>query len=191
MGTKAIIGIVIGVVVVLAVILGIILTIRLNKRRDRVLDEGEHTHGWLVQANNDLFEEGDMDLPALIIISPDAETNDDEAFMTELTEDIMTLKGQDPEDVDDDGEAKVAKLMADEAYIEGRRDKLPKSFTDGKTIYLVHFYVFRDHLPGKRLGPNPKIPCAIIWDDPESLVCTRPVSKKKKKKRRKEDDDDE
>lgn len=191
MGTKASIAIVIGVVVVLAVILGIILTIRLNKRRDRVLDEGEHTHGWLVQANNELFEKGDMDLPALIIISPDAKTNDDEEFMTELTEDIMGLKGQDPDEIDDKGEAKVAALMADETYIEGRRDKLPKSFTDGKEVYLVHFYVFRDHLPGKKLGSDPRVPCAIIWDDDGTLVCTRPAKKKKKKARRDEDDDDE
>ena len=156
---------------------------RLNRRRDKTLEEGEHTHGWLVQANDELFKKGDADLPALIIISPDAETNDDEEFMTELADDIVNLKGQDPEEVVDAGEAKVAKLMADETYIEGRRGKLPKSFTDGKTVYLVHFSVFRDHLPGKKLSDSPKVPCAIIWDDDESLVCTRPKSKQNKKRR--------
>ena len=64
MGTGAIIAIVIGVVIVLAVIVGIILNAKLNKQRDRVLDEGEHTHGWLVQANDELFEKGDSDMPA-------------------------------------------------------------------------------------------------------------------------------
>jgi|GEM_PF-3003629 len=187
MGTKAIVALVIGAIVVVVVILGIILTIKLNRRRKHVLDAGEHTWGWLVQANNDLFKKGDMDLPALIIISPDEETNDDEEFMTELADDIMTLKGEDPEELDDSGEAKVAKLMADETYIEGRRDKLPKSFTDGKTVYLVHFYVFRDDLPGKKLGQDPRVPVAIIWDEDDTLVCTRPTKKKKKKRR----DDDE
>ena len=189
MSTGAIVGIIIGVIVVLLAIIGVIVTIRLNKRRDRVLDEGDHTHGWLVQANNALFEKGDADLPALLIISPDAETNDDEEYMTELADDIMTLKGEKPDDCDTEGEEKVAKLMADETYIEGRRDKLPKCFTDGKTVYLVHFYVFREHLPGKKLGEDRRVPIAIIWDDEESLVCTRP-QKKKRKKRRDDDDDD-
>ena len=56
-------------------------------------------------------------------------------------------------------------------------------------MYLVHFYVFREHLPGKKLGEDRRVPIAIIWDDEESLVCTRP-QKKKRKKRRDDDDDD-
>ena len=187
MGTGAIIAIAIGVVMVIAVIVGIIMNSKLNKERDRILEEGEHTHGWIVQANDELFKKGDSDMPALIVVSPDEETNDDEEFMTELTESISTLKGQDPDDVADAGEAKVAELMADESYVEGRRDKLPKSFTDGKKVYLVHVYVFREHLRNKRLSSNPKLPCAIVWDEPESLVCSRPMSKKKRKR---EDDDE-
>ena len=121
MGTKAIIAIAIGVVMVAAVILGIILNKRLNKRRDRILEEGDKTHGWLVQANDELFKKDDgEDHPALIVISPDEETNNDEEFLTELIEAITDLKGSDPEECDDKGEAKVAKLMADETYIEGQ-----------------------------------------------------------------------
>ena len=110
--------------------------------------------------------------------------------MTDLADSIQGLKGQDPDEVDDEGEAKVAGLMADETYIEGRRDKLPKSFTDGKKVYLVHVYVFREHLRSKRLGNDPRLPCAIIWDEPEVLVCTRPMPKKKLRKREDDDDDE-
>lgn len=188
MGTGAMIAIAIGVVMVIAVIVGIIMNSKLNKERDRILEHGEHTHGWIVQANDELFKKGDSDMPALIVISPDEETNDDEEFMTDLVDSIQGLKGKDSDEVDDEGEAKVAELMADESYVEGRRDKLPKSFTDGKKVYLVHIYVFREHLKNKRLGSNPKLPCAIVWDEPESLVCSRPMSKKKRKR---EDDDDE
>ena len=175
-----------------AVILGIILNKRLNKRRDRILEEGDKTHGWLVQANDELFKKDDgEDHPALIVISPDEETNNDEEFLTELIEAITDLKGEDPEECDDKGEAKVARLMADETYIEGRRDKLPKSFTKGKEVYLVHIYVFRAHLPGKRLGLKPKLPCAIIWDDAKSMVCTRPLSKKERRKPEPDEDEEE
>lgn len=191
MGTGAIVAIVIVSLVIVLAIIGVIVTIKLNKRRDRVLNEGELTHGWLVQANNALFEKGDTDLPALIIISPDPDTNDDEEFMCELADDIMDLKGTDPDDAETDGEAKIVELMADETYIEGKRDKLPKSFTDGKKVYLVHIYVFRDHLPGKRLGGSRRVPCAIIWDEDDSLVCTRPRNKKDRRRRDDEDEDDE
>ena len=42
-----------------------------GKRRKQTLENGTHTHGWLVQANNALFEEGNINNPAPIEISPD------------------------------------------------------------------------------------------------------------------------
>src|SRR6266540_4125245 len=134
MGIGWIIGIVVGVLVIAGIVYLVILD---SKKKSRALEEGELTHGWLVQANDGLFEDGFMDLPGLVVVSPDRETNDDEDFMTELADQIMELKGEDPDECDDKGEAKIAKWMADETYVEGRRDKLPKSFTDGKTVYLV------------------------------------------------------
>lgn len=141
-----------------------------GKRRKHTLENGTHTHGWLVQANNALFEPGNLNNPALIVISPDARTNDDEEFMTDLAERIMELKGEEGDTKD---ERKVAHLMADETYVTGRRDQLPAGFTDGKTVFLVHIMIYREHLPGKKIEER-KIPCAIVWDEPGTLVCTRP-----------------
>jgi hypothetical protein len=172
--------------VLLAVVGIVVLALRDSRRKKYVLDNGDHTFGWLVQANSKLFEEGVMDLPALVLISPDAETNADEDFMIDLADKIMDLKGLDADDCDDDDEVFVAELMADETYVEGKRDKLPKRFAGGRKVYLVHIFIYRDHLPRKRLEKR-KIACAIIWDEPESLVCTRPAPKR----RRRRDDDDE
>ena len=158
----------------------IILVIRENRRKQYVLDNGEHTFAWLVQANSKLFEDGAMDLPALVLISPDPETNEDEDFMVDLADQIMDLKGEDPDDCDGDN-AVVAELMADETYIEGKRDRLPKRFAEGRKVYLVHIFIYRDHLPRKRLEKR-KIPCAIIWDEPDSLVCTRPAPKRSRRR---------
>src|SRR5262249_27826616 len=148
--------------------------------------EGEPTIGWLVQANSDLFEEGLMDLPALVLISPDEEVANDEAFMTDLADRIMELKGTDPDDCDDEDEAFVAELMADETYVEGKRARLPQRFARGRKVYLVHIFVYRDHLPGGRIRQR-RIRCAVIWDDPKSLICTRPSARR----RRRRDEDDE
>jgi hypothetical protein len=152
------------------------------KKRKYTLENGDATHGWLVQANNALFEPGNMDLPALVIISPDAKTNDDEEFMTDLAERIMELKGEEGETK---AERAVARLMADETYISGKRDELPAQFTNGKKVFLVHILIYRTHLSGKKIEDR-KIPCAIVWDEPGTVVCTRPVRQTKQR-----DDDDE
>lgn len=179
-------GSICGVLVVAAIILIVVLNIKESKKKRQTLEDGDHTTAWLVQANNKLFEDGIMDQPGLVLISPDKATSQDEELMTDLAERIMDLKGEDPDDLDDKAERKIAELMLDETYIEGRRDKLPKSFTQGKEVYLAHIYIYRDHLPGKKLKRR-RIPCAVIWDDPESLICTRPATKKDRRR----DDDDE
>jgi hypothetical protein len=173
-----------GGLVLLAVAVLACLAVIDRKRTKRVLDEGDHTTGWLVQANSNLFEEGMMDLPALVLISPDRETARDGEFMMALAEQIMELKGIDPDECEDD-EAVVAELMSDETYVEGKRDRLPKRFAGGREVYLAHIFVSRDHLPGKRIK-GPRLPCAVIWDDPKSLVCTRPVSRKERRREEEE-----
>lgn len=161
-----------------------------NKRKAYTLENGEHTHGWLVQANNALFEEGSMDAPALVVISPDAGTNDDEEFMTDLAERIMELKSDSGRVIGrSKAERAVSKLMSDETYVEGRQSKLPGEFTDDREVYLVHIYIYRDHLPDKRLEGR-KVPCAIIWDDESQMVCTRPEERRRKKRRDDDDEDD-
>ncbi len=152
------------------VILVVIFTIKEGKKKRYALENGAQTHGWLVQANNALFEDGLMDNPGLVIISPDKKTNDDRDFMSDLADQIMELK---TEEGDTKAERKVSRLMADETYVEGKRDKLPEELTKGKTVFLVHIMIYRDHLPGKKLRHR-KVYCAIVWDEPSTMVCTRP-----------------
>jgi hypothetical protein len=170
-----------GGLVLLALIVIIYLAILDSKKKKRVIRHGEHATGWLVQANMKLFEDGLMDLPALVLISRDRERADDEEFMTEIAGRIMELKGTDPDDCDDKDDAFVAELMRDERYIEGKRDRLPNQFAKGRPVYLAHIFVYRDHLPEKRIN-SPQIPCAVIWDDTKSLICTRPTSQKARRK---------
>ncbi len=172
---------------VAAVILIVVLNIKMSNARKYTLENGEPVIGWLVQANNNLFEKGIQDYPAVVLISPDPKSADDEEYMTELASDIMSLKG---EDCDDDDEEFVSSLVTDEAYVEGKRTKLPKSFTDRPNIYLCHVYIYRDDLPKKRLTQN-YVCCSIIWDEPGTLICSRPWKGRKKSKRQDDESDDE
>ncbi len=172
---------------VVAVILIVVLNIKMSNARKYTLENGEPVIGWLVQANNNLFEKGIQDYPAVVLISPDPKSADDEEYMTELASDIMSLKG---EDCDDDDEEFVSSLVTDEAYVEGKRTKLPKSFADRPNIYLCHVYIYRDDLPKKRLTQN-YVCCSIIWDEPGTLICSRPWKGRKKSKRRDDEYDDE
>ncbi|MBX9583825.1 MAG: hypothetical protein K2X87_26285 [Gemmataceae bacterium] len=165
-----------------------VMNVLAGRNKQRTLDEGEPVTGWLVQANTALFEDGAGDYPAVCLISPDPDTAEDEGFMTDLADRIMELKGVDPGDTDDEAEAKVAGLMASEAYQFGRRDRLPKAFTGGRSVYLAHLSVYRDHLPGRKLTGR-RLYVAVIWDRPGTLICTRPAPKKKR--RRRDDEDDE
>jgi hypothetical protein len=134
-----------------------------RKRKNRVLASGSRTTGWLVQANVKLFEKGFMDLPALVLISPDERTAKDEELMLVLAEDCS-----------DEDEAFIAGLMADETYIEGKRDQLPRRFATGRDVYLAHIFVYRNDLPDERIVGN-QVPCAVIWEEPGSLICTYPA----------------
>ena len=67
--------------------------------------------------------------------------------------------------------------------------KLPAKFADGREVYLVHIMIYRDDLPEKKLTSR-RVPCAIIWDEPDTLVCTRPAKNRKRRARRDEDDEE-
>jgi len=182
------IGLGVGALVLIVLAYGVFIAIRDAKMKNRLIEEGDHTIGWLVQANSNLYEEGILDYPALVLISPDKETANDEEFMTGLAERVGELKGTRPDDCDDKDDAIVAKLMWDETYLKGRRDKLPKRFANGRKVYLAHIFVYREHLPKKRIE-GARIPCALFWDDPKSLIVTRPAPTKKRRRKSESEED--
>ena len=156
-----------------------------SRKRTRILREGEHVHAWLVQANSKLFEKLFLNDPALVLISPDETTANDRDFMTDLAARVFALKGIDPDDCKDKDDAFVAELVFDEAYSEGKRDRLPKRFAQGREVYLAHIYVYRGDLPGEKISRR-RLAVAVIWDDPKAMICTCPALPRKHR-----DDDDE
>jgi hypothetical protein len=192
----------------IAVLIGTLIQMRfsdaLKRRRDRVLRLGDRTHGWLIHVWAPYYSKGDSqysvsktvfeardpdcaDFRTLIIISPDADTNEDAEFMTELAEDIAAIRKRSLDRLYED-EARVQDLLRIDCYREGRRNKLPKSLTDGRTVFLAHLYVFREHLPNALNGDR-RILCSIIWDE-HGLICSRPTTESKYKRGRNVDPDD-
>ncbi len=158
----------------------VVLGLRLERTMNKMIKEGDRAIGWLVQANVALFEKGDEDDPALVLISPDPATERNEALMTGLAKRIMELKGVDPEECEDEDDAIIAAWMSDETYVHGQRRELPNRFSRGKKVYLADVFILRAHLPGGRLQ-GPWIPCALRWDQPGTVICSRPAKPKKKK----------
>ena len=75
----------------------------------------------------------------------------------------------------------VAAWMRSETYRPGRRYELPLEFTGGQKVFLVHIFIFRDHLAQKRLV-GPVLPLAIIWDEPGTPICTRPFTDEERRR---------
>ncbi len=149
------------------------------RRRNRVIAEGDHTTGWLVQANDKLFDEGQLDLPGFVLISPDKATAEDEEFMTGVLAWVGSLKGTEPDDPD---EAAVAAFVTDELYQEGKRLRIAPGLVEGRQVYLAHVFIYRGDLPWRKLT-EPTLACAVKWDEPDSMICSRPARPKRRGRR--------
>jgi hypothetical protein len=141
------------------------LSARDRKRREDILANGQTLKAWLVQANNALFQEQyaspGAGQPAQFLISFDESIAHSQEFMLGLARKMARLKGQKPTDPD---ERKVAKLVTNEAYRPGCRDRLPESFTGGPVVYAIHLVVEIVRLPARRLD-RPYVYCKAMPGD--------------------------
>jgi hypothetical protein len=163
---------VLGTICFLLVVLGVIFLVYFNAKEARhkkyVMDNGEPIIGWIVQANSNLYEKGNWDYPAQILITFDDSIEDE--FMEELIARVGALKDKSPGDPD---KRKVADLVTDETYRPRTRVKLPRTFTDGAIVYSTGVMIERDLLPNRILD-KPYIHCQAIRDDPTSDVYMLP-----------------
>lgn len=129
---------------------------------------GEPALGWVVQANDVLYQRGREHAAAVVLVSPDDDVARDEEFMTGLAERMMELKGVRGGTKE---ERYVSRLVTDEAYVPGKRDRLPRSFTEGEEVYAAHVIVQRALLPERRLV-DPFVCCLIPWRAPGAPMWT-------------------
>jgi hypothetical protein len=127
---------------VVAVIAFVVVVVVRDVRREKdVRACGEPILGWIVQANNILFEEGTRDSAAQILITFDPQLQRDRERMRALAEELGRLKEEDPED---ELEEELAPLVTDETARFSKRYKLPERFTGGPTVYSTAVMIKRE-----------------------------------------------
>jgi hypothetical protein len=110
---------------------------------------GVHRQAALVQANNQLWEPGDVTLPALVLISFER-GSDVMSTLHDLAAEAAALKSRRrPRDRD---EQWVGDALRDEEAFYHRRRRLPRSFTGGRVVYLADLWMPRRYLRNGVLG---------------------------------------
>jgi hypothetical protein len=141
----------------------------LEKRHEA---EGELMVGWIVQANNILYQPGSMASWAQILVAFDEpEFPDPHASVLALS--FAELKDGQATTAD---EKKIAKLVRDERAMPNERFRLPKTYTRGREIYSMHVMVERYLLPKGYLH-LPFVRVSVIRDDANSRVLMRKYKK--------------
>jgi hypothetical protein len=166
-----------GWVVLGVVVLGIILYISSLRQLKYYREHAESMVGWLVQANTALFEKGSIGSPAQVLVCFDDPADEPDENIGALAQRVFRLKGK---RLSDPTEAKVSKLVTDESYRPYVWNRLPKSFTDGRTVYSMHLWIDRAMLPD-RILQHPFVRCRILRNEPGTRVMMEPY--------RDEDDD--
>ena len=127
---------------------------RARQRVARVRErKGVPVRAALVQANDALFQEGQDDLPGLVVFCTDGRAGDME--LLDLADRVFGLRKLSPTDPD---QAAVARLAADERFVCYGRDRLPRSFAGAREVYVGHLQFHRPFLTGGRLT-DPLLDC--------------------------------
>ncbi len=114
---------------------------------------GRDVPGAILTAHRGLYDPGDEDLPARVLISFHRDADD--GYLRELARYIGTLKGTVPQ-----GRMKreLTKLVDDERAVRYRRKELPPEATDGVPVYACDLWFHRPFLRKTCLS-NRIVPC--------------------------------
>ena len=141
-------------------------SIAADREEKHYREHGEEVLGWIVQANTDLYESGNVMKPAQVFFSFDRSIPDPGGYFTDLARRAARLKGKSPKDP---AEAEVAELVSDESYRPFERDELPREFTGGREVYSGHIMILRGKLPGSRLQ-HPYVRLLVLRDEPDKRM---------------------
>lgn len=130
-----------------------------------LLERGKVVWGAIIQANQMLFEQGDVpNLPAGIIYSAETDYDGNPALLNEHGTRMYDLKGQ---KCDPKMQAFADKLANE--LVADIKLPIPRGFTDGVTCFYATLLMARKHLPFKRLANN-FFPVLIAPDDTDTVM---------------------
>jgi hypothetical protein len=134
--------------------------------QDLLRDHGRVVWGYLVQANNVLFEPTNRTMrPAVLLYSPDTYFDDRVEVLRDLASELYDLKGTNAGDPELD--RFVAAITDEMARVS--RLMLPKSLCEGKEAYFATFLVQPSHLPLGYLAKG-MLPLVICPERTEAVM---------------------
>ena len=152
--------------VVAFVMLSVYIRITEARTRERYENGADSFVGWIVQANNVLYQPGVGSSPAMVLIGFDGVIGELDFAVGDLARRVAQLKhGEADSRVEED----VALLVRDESYRPFQWNPLPEEFTGGLEVYSVHVWIERKFLPEKVLK-LPFVRCLAFPDQPNSRV---------------------
>jgi hypothetical protein len=129
-------------------------------------DRGRVVWGFLVQANQVLFDPGNRQvLPANVIYSPDPWFDDRAPFLEEVARGLFGLKGTSPGDAELE---RFAEAITDE-LVRTMRLALPRSLCEGREAYFTTCLIQPSHLPGGCLAAG-SFPLVICPEKTEAVM---------------------
>jgi hypothetical protein len=128
-----------------------------------IIDRGTFVTGVIVQANMNLYRVGGDDLPAVICFSLDESISWDYDILSRLAHRAFYAKSQFPLGDRPDFLAGflVGMTLNIEQYISGRRTPFPKSWTEGKKVYMEDIMILRKSLKQQHLQGAPLV-CLVV-----------------------------
>jgi hypothetical protein len=111
------------------------------------------THPLMV--NNKLTSTPGVVAPGMVIGSFRPRLAQDDEYWLDLA---MKLSFLDADSLESPEEKEAARWLADEAYVESRRIRLPPGLTGGQEVYAFHLLIVGDHLRDGLIDGEP-IPC--------------------------------
>lgn len=114
--------------------------------QELLLTQGQIVWGALVMANNQLFDKGNDDCPALCVHSPDKHFDGRPEELRAIASRLFKLKSTKPEDPE---ARKIAEMVTNET--DRRMNWRLPPILSGRDIRSSTLMVFRNHLPGKVL----------------------------------------
>jgi hypothetical protein len=142
-----------------------------NIRFLKIAVRGDRVVGWIVQANDMLYQKAGKDgendqFPGLVVFSLDPKDGYNVEFMESICKYLIKLKEN---GTDDPKLKKLVQEIRDEKWRKNRIRQLPEEITDGAEVYMAHVLICVPNLPKKRITRS-YIRVKVMADDVESGV---------------------
>ncbi len=129
--------------------------------RTNLLAHGEVVWGHIVQANVQIFDEGNVDVPALVLLCPNPEVVIDPDDLGVVSQSLFALKNTVP----NEGHLQDIAATLTNEHSTPRALAIPRSMSRRVPMVMTTIFFARKHLPGRRLC-KPYLPILISPSSP-------------------------